>query len=472
MSPLPTDNAAPEPGPPAAVPPEDTSTELRALIRLAGPVVLSQFAANALALVSTAVIGRLGQGELAAAAYGSAIYYLFFVALSGIMLAVAPRAAAAHGAGDHQGVTRALHAGFRLALLLAGGMLPFVYVLSTQLDRFAPPELDTGLVASYLRIYALGMPAVLLFTALRGAMEATGRPVVVTLVAALGVAAVLLLSPALSFGWGPLPALGLSGAAAASAIVAWLMFLVLLPQVLRRIEPLTAGTPMRSEVRSLFSLGWPIGLTLGAEAGMFSVTSLLMGNFGNQALAAHNVAFQIITALFMIPLGLATATSIRVALADGAGRPRLARRAGLLGIGLAAGVMLLFAVLETAFPRQFIGVFVDTVDPANAALVGTTVSLLAIAALFQVVDGVQVSANASLRGLQDTRLPLLLSLASFWGLGMPAGYMLAFVMDLGPQGLWYGLLVGLIAAAILQLTRFLRLTARSKRQANPAELST
>ncbi|WP_261664942.1 MATE family efflux transporter [Deinococcus sp. Marseille-Q6407] len=456
---------------PTPAPARDLRSELWALVRLAGPVVLSQFATNALALVSTAVIGRLGQSQLAAAAYGSAIYYLFFVALSGVMLAVAPRAAAAHGAGEPQGVTRALHAGFRLAVLLTAVMLPFTYLLSTQLWRFAPPELDTGLVATYLRTYALGMPAVLLFTALRGTMEATGRPAIVTLVAALGVALVSVVSPALSFGWGPLPRLGLAGAAAASALAAWLMFLTLLPQVLRCIEPLTPGTPMGPEVRSLFSLGWPIGLTLGAEAAMFSVTSLLMGNFGNQALAAHNVAFQVITALYMIPLGLSTATSIRVALAVGAGSPALARRAGLLGIGLAASVMVVFAILETVTPESFIGVFVNTGDPVNAGLVATAVGLLAIASLFQVVDGIQVSANASLRGLQDTRVPLLLSLTSFWVLGMPTGYVLAFVLDYGPRGLWYGLLVGLVAAASLQMTRFLRLTARLKR-AGPTEAQT
>lgn len=454
------------PSPPRPPAPEiDTASELRALVRLAGPVVLSQFAANALTLVSTAVIGRLGQSELAAAAYGSALYYLFFVALSGVMLSVAPRAAAAQGSGDAQGVTRALHAGFRLALSLAAIMLPFIYLLSTQLHRFAPPELDVHLVATYLRIYALGMPAVLLFTALRGAMEATEQPAVVTVVAGLGVAAVTLLSPALSFGWGPLPTLGLAGAAAASALVGWLMFLTLLPQVLRRIQPLAPHTALRSEVNSLFRLGWPIGLTLGAEAAMFSVTSLLMGNFGNQALAAHNVAFQIITALFMIPLGLATATSIRVARAAGAGQPSLARRAGMLGIGLAVAVMVLFAISETLLPKQFIGIFVNTGDPTNAGLVTASAGLLAIAALFQVVDGIQVSANASLRGLQDTRVPLLLSLASFWALGMPIGYTLAFVLNWGPRGLWYGLLAGLLAAAALQLTRFLQLTARLKREA-------
>ena len=151
-----------------------------------------------------------------------------------------------------------------------------------------------------------------------------------------------------------------------------------------------------------------------------------------------------------------------MALAAGSGRMHGARRAGLLGIGLAAAIMLVFAGLETLAPGAFIGVFVNITDPRNAGLVGAAAGLLAIAALFQVVDGIQVSANASLRGLQDTRVPLLLSLTSYWLLGMPAGYIMAFRLGLGPRGLWYGLMVGLIAAATLQLTRFLQLTGRLK----------
>ncbi|KEF34710.1 multidrug transporter [Deinococcus sp. RL] len=446
-----------------ALPASSRTGELGPLVRLAGPVIMSQFAANALTLISTAVIGRLGTAELAAAAYANAVYYLLFLILSGVMLAVGPRAAQAHGRGDPAGVALALRGGLRLALGLTALALPLMWSIAALLPAFAPPGVRADLAASYLRLYALGMLPVLTFVALRGALEGTGQPRVVTVTALGGVGLVALLSPALAFGWGPLPALGLPGAAAASAMTAWATALALLPVALRRF-PAPPGGKVGNEVGALLRLGWPIGLTLGAEGGMFGVTSLLMARFGEEALAAHNVALQVITAVFMVPLGLATATGIRVAQAAGGGAADRVRRAGLTGIGLAAGVMLAFAALELLAPRLVLGVFVDAGDPSNAALLATGAGLLAIAALFQTVDGVQVTANAALRGLQDTRVPLLISLASYWGVGLGVGALLAFGLGLGPRGLWFGLTAGLSTAAGLLLGRFLR---RSRRLLRP-----
>ncbi|MCP2014652.1 MATE family multidrug resistance protein [Deinococcus sp. HSC-46F16] len=437
-----------------ASPPSPRTSELGPLVRLAGPVIVSQFAANALTLISTAVIGRLGTPELAAAAYANATYYLLFLILSGIMLAVGPRAAQAHGRGDPAGVALALRGGLRLALGLTAVALPLMWGIAALLPGLAPEGVRGDLAASYLRLYALGMLPVLAFVALRGALEGTGQPRLVTVTALGGVVVVAFLSPALAFGWGPLPALGLPGAAAASAVTAWAMALTLLPVALRRF-PAVPGGRVGPEVGALLRLGWPIGLTLGAEGGMFSVTSLLMARFGAEALAAHNVALQVITAVFMVPLGLSTATGIRVAQAAGGGEADRVRRAGLTGIGLAAGVMLGFAALELLAPRLVLGVFVNAGDPANAALLATGASLLAIAALFQTVDGVQVTANAALRGLQDTRVPLLISLASYWGVGLGVGSLLAFGLGLGPRGLWFGLTAGLSTAAAALLQRFL-----------------
>ncbi|MEF2277183.1 MATE family efflux transporter [Deinococcus sp. YIM 134068] len=435
--------------------------ELTALTRLAGPVVVSQFASNALALVSTAVIGRLGAAELAAAAYANATYYLVFMVLVGVMLSVGPRAAQAHGAGDAAGVGRALRGGLWLALGLAALALPLMWGVAALLPGRAPGDIRADLAATYLRIYALGMLPMLVFTALRGTLEGTGRPRVVTGVALAGVTLVGLLSPALAFGWGPLPALGLAGAATASAVAAWGMALTLLPVALRRVARFSGS--VREEVKALLRLGWPIGLTLGAEGGMFTVTALLMARFGAEALAAHNLALQVITALFMVPLGLATATGIRVAHAAGAGDRAGTRRVGLLGLGLTAAVMVLFALLNLLAPRPVLGIFVNVGEPGNAALLGTATLLLTIAALFQLVDGVQVTANAALRGLQDTRWPLLISLTSYWVVGLGVGSLLAFGMGLGPRGLWFGLTAGLTTAAALLLARFLRRTGGGKR---------
>lgn len=430
--------------------------ELTALTRLAAPVVLSQFATNALALISTAVVGRLGPAALAAAGYANATYYLLFMMLLGMMLAVGPRSGAASGRGDPHGVTLALRAGLWLAGGLAALGTPLVWLVAALLPQLAPPDIHAMDAAHYLRVYSLSMLPALVLTALRGVLESTGHAQQVTKVALTGVLATLLLSPALALGLGGLPQLGITGAAGASVLTSWLMVALLLPFTLRRVSGHVSGPEIGHELRALLSLGWPIGLTLGAESGMFGVTALLMARFGSDALAAHNVALQVITALFMIPLGLSTATGIRVAQAAGADNMAGVRRAGFTGISLAVAVMLCFAALELSVPKLVIGIFVDVADPKNALLVKTATSMLAIAALFQTVDGIQVTSNAALRGLQDTRVPLLISLSAYWLVGLGIGSLLAFGLGFGPRGLWYGLLMGLATAAALLLWRFAR----------------
>ena len=437
-----------------------TTAELRALLKLAGPVVASQFASNALALIATAVIGRLGARELAAAAYANASYYLLFIMVVGVMLSVAPRVAQAHGAGDGAGVARALRGGLRLAALLTALVLPLMWALSFILPNFAPAGVDRELVAAYLRVYSLGMLPNLVFIALRGTLEGTGKPGPVTLVALAGVVWAALVAPALAFGWGPLPRLGLAGAAGASASAAWVMAALLWPLAWRRVgsarQTVPAGAgPVGEEVRALFRLGWPIGLTLGAEGGMFSVTTLLIARFGPEVLAAQNVTMQAITALFMVPLGIASATGVRVGNEAGAGRVAQARRAGLVGMGLSAGVMLAFAALELLSPRTVFSVFVNVNDPTNAELLAVATGFLGIAALFQLMDGLQVTANGALRGLQDTRVPLLVSLVAYWVVGLGLGSVLAFGLGLGARGLWFGLTAGLTFAGLALVGRFL-----------------
>ena len=455
------------------VAPPSSSAELRALLRLAGPVVLSQFAANALALIATAVIGRLGERDLAAAAYANASYYLIYILAVGVMLSVAPRVAQAFGAGDGPGVGRALRGGLLLAALLTAVTLPVMWGLSFVLPRLAPAGVDTELVATYLRVYSLGMLPNLVFIALRGTLEGTGRPQAVTVIALAGVAWAALAAPALAFGWGPLPRLGLAGAAGASASAAWLLAALLWGPAHRRAGARAAGDraeagqvaalswpQLRHEVRALFRLGWPIGLTLGAEGGMFSVTTLLMARFGPEVLAAHNVTMQAITALFMVPLGIASATGVRVGQEAGAGRLPHARRAGLVGLGLSSAVMLGFAAFELLAPRTVFGVFVNVHDPANAGLLATATGFLGIAALFQLMDGLQVTANGALRGLQDTRFPLVVSLLSYWVVGLGLGSWLAFGLHLGARGLWFGLTAGLTCAALGLVGRFLKLSGK------------
>ena len=193
---------------------------------------------------------------------------------------------------------------------------------------------------------------------------------------------------------------------------------------------------------------------------MFTISTLLMARFGPETLAAHNLTMQAITAMFMIPLGISSATGVLVGQAAGQSHWAAARRAGLVGLSVSVAVMVLFAALELAFPRIILGVFVNVGDPQNAAMVATATAFLGIAALFQTVDGMQVTMNGSLRGLQDTRVPLLVSLLAYWVVGLGLGSLLAFGFGLGARGLWYGLTAGLCVAAVSLLWRFLRLTRR------------
>lgn len=453
--------------------PPSTRAELQRLLHLAGPVVLSQFAANALGLIATAIVGRLGERELAAAGYANASYYLVYMFVLGVMLSVAPRVAQAYGAGDSGGVARSFRAGLYLAAALSAVTLPLIWLLTLILPALGPKDIDTNLVADYLRLYSLGMLPNLIFVALRGTLEGTGKPQAVTAVSLIGVACAAAVGPALAFGWGPLPHWGLLGAAAGSVSAAWLMAGLLWQQARSRVQRLsreglgrdgagskdTALTPgsLRAELGALVRLGWPIGLTLGAEGGMFSVTTLLMARFGSEVLAAHNLTMQAITALFMIPLGVASTTGVRVGQEAGASRPLHARRAGLVGLAVSAGVMLSFAALELLAPQLIFGLFVNVNDPANRQMLAVATGFLSIAALFQLMDGLQVTANGALRGLHDTRYPLLVSLVSYWVIGLGLGLLLSHT-QLGARGFWFGLIAGLSCAALALVRRFWRLS--------------
>ncbi len=335
----------------------------------------------------------------------------------------------------------------------------------------------------------------LVFLALRGVLEGTNKPQTVTAVALSGVALAVFLSPALVFGWGPLPQLGIVGAALATALAAWFMVALIFPHSLKRANQVANQVILSSdsesaivssattnlldfksaesaesadlgqiwqEVRALFKLGWPIGLTLGAEGGMFTVATLLIARFGADVLAAHNVTLQAITAVFMIPLGVSSAVSVRVGQAFGANQWAAARQSGLVGLAVSVGIMAFFAIIELLFPKLILGIFVNVADPKNAQLLATATLFLSIAALFQTVDGMQVTINGALRGLQDTRYPLLISLLAYWIIGLGVGSWLAFRLQVGAKGLWFGLTAGLVFAAGALVWRFLRLTGRNR----------
>lgn len=438
--------------------------ELTDLMRVAGPLVLAQLAQMSMSFVDTLMAGRLGQDALAGIALGSVVYMLVTIVMSGVLFSVAPLVSQAHGADDPVAAGRYARQGIWLAALLAvPGFVLFRNASPLLLALGQDPE-TVELASGYLGAVAFGLLPSLVLVALRGFLEGLShtRPIMTILLVGIGLN--VLANDTLMFGRYGLPPLGLVGTGVATTLVYGLMAILAAVHVARRYPDHRVLRGLRRPdprvLRELFRVGWPIGLTLGFETSLFSFTALLMGLFGQAALAGHQIAVQASSVTFMIPVGLSIATGVRVGQAVGRDDAEAVRRAGLTGIGAAMSVMFLSAVLFRFAPGLVVGAFLDLDDPANARAVDHAVAFLGIAALFQVVDGIQVSASGALRGLRDTRAPMVISLVAYWLVGMSAATLLAFPLGLEGRGLWMGLVLGLGTAAALLLRRFLRLSRR------------
>jgi MATE family multidrug resistance protein len=437
--------------------------EVLDLMVVAGPLILAQLAQMSMSFVDTLMAGRLGQQALAGIALGSTLFGLVSIVSMGVLFSVAPLVSQAHGAEEPEQAARAARQGLWLATILA---LPgFVLFRSAEplLLAVGQEPAAAALAGGYLAAVSWGFLPSLLLTALRGFLEGLSdtRPIMVVLF--VGIALNVVANNALMFGrWG-FPALGLVGTGVATTFVYTVMAVAAAGYVALRYRRYRVLRGLRrpdpATLRELFRVGWPIGMTLGFEGGLFSFTALLMGLFGQAALAGHQIAIQAASVTFMVPVGLSIATGVRVGQAVGRGDPRAVRRAGLTGIGAAVAVMLGTATLFRFAPGVVVAAFLDRSDPANAEAVRYAVAFLGIAALFQVVDGIQVAAAGALRGLRDTRAPMLISLLAYWAIGMTVAALLAFPAGMGGRGLWIGLVVGLGVAAMLLLRRFLRLSA-------------
>ncbi len=441
--------------------------ELFDLMRVAFPLILAQIAQMSMSFVDTLMAGRLGQDALAGIALGSVVFGLVSIVSMGVLFSVAPLVSQAHGANDPDRAGRAARQGIWLAALLSvPGVALFLNIESILLATGQEPG-SAALAGGYLGAAAFGFLPSLLLVALRGFLEGLSdtRPIMVILF--VGIALNVLANNAFMFGrWG-FPELGLVGTGVATSIVYTVMALAAAGYVALRYRRYRVLRGLRrpdpTVLRELFRVGWPIGLTLGFEGGLFAFTALLMGLFGQAALAGHQIAVQAASVTFMIPVGLSIATGVRVGQAVGRRDPVGMRRAGLTGIVLSACVMLLTAALFRFAPMPVIALFLNVHDPANLAAVRFAASFLGIAALFQVVDGIQVAAAGALRGLRDTRAPMIISLISYWAVGMTVATVLAFPVGLEGEGLWSGLVAGLALAALLLTRRFLRSAARMAR---------
>lgn len=447
-------------------------SEVRATLALAVPLAAANLAQMAMGVTDTIMVGSLGAVPLAAVGLGAGFYFTSVVVCVGVLNAVAPLASFALGAGDRAAVGRIAASGFVLAGLLAVPVIGAMLTADRLLDLLGYDPALTAEIGRFLRAVAWGAPGFLGFAVLRGLLATLSRARVVMLVLLLCVPTNAALNWLLIFGHLGAPRLGVEGSGYASAINQWLMLLGLGVAVaaLPRGDPahrLRAGLAgIIADIRRILALGLPIGGLQALGVGVFVTSAGLMGLFGADALAAHQIAINCASITFMVPLGIGQAATVRVATERGAGDAEAARRAGFVAFGLGTAFMAASAVALWALPTPIVGAYVALADPGNRALIGLALEFLIIAAVFQIVDGMQTVAAGALRGYHDTTVPMLFAAIGYWGIGFVGGWVLAFPLGAGPVGLWWGFVLGLAAVAAL-LT--LRLVRASRREPTPQE---
>lgn len=426
--------------------------ELRAAVRLAAPVVIVQMGLMAMGVIDAMMLGRVSAQALAAGALGNVLAIGLQIFAMGILMALDPLVSQADGAGDDIAFARALQRGLLLAIVLAvplslamWEMGPLLRLLGQQEELIVP-------TAEYIRGLIWGNVPLLVFTVLRQTLQATSRVRQALLAIAIGNAVNVPANLALIFGFFGAPRLGVLGSAYATSISRWVMAAVILAAGWRVLAPylrdLRAAVFRLEGYLSMLRLGLPIGVQLSMEFCAFACVALLMGNLGTLELAAHQIAINLASMAFMVPLGIAGAAATRVGNAIGRRDPEGARRAMRVSLALGGAVMLVSASAFALFPS-----FLARLYTPETAVVALAAQLLPIAAIFQVADGVQAVGSGILRGAADTRLPAVLMFVGYWLIGIPIGAGLAFGLGWGPIGLWWALTIGLATVASLLVLR-------------------
>lgn len=424
--------------------------ESRALLRLAGPIVLSQLGAVGMSTMDTVMVGPLGAESLAAVGLASAVHMVTLMLCTGTLLGMSPLVSQAFGAGDRLECRRVLVQGLWLGAALS---VPVVWIsvrgewLALALGQ---DPVVAALVGGYLHAIAWGVLPVVLFFGCRQFLDGMGRarPTMVMTFIGLGVNYIgnrLLIYGSDDLG---IPAMGVVGSGWATTVVRWSMLvaMVLYMYFHPDLAPFR-GIRWRPEwlrVRRIGVIGLPAGLLLALEISLFSFAAVMMGWFGAVQLGAHQVALNIAATTFQIGLGVSLAGSIRVGQHIGAGSRGGTHRAALATYALATASMGLCGVVFLAAPEWLIGLYTR-----DAAILALGSSLLMVGALFQLTDAAQVAGVCVLRGAADTRVPAVMAALAYWVVGVPAAYLLGFHTTLGPVGIWVGLCVALTTAAVL-----------------------
>ncbi|SNS29360.1 multidrug resistance protein, MATE family [Tardiphaga sp. OK246] len=438
--------------------------ELRATLALGWPLILTNLAQIALTTTDVIILGRVSAEALAASALGVNLYFAFLIFAIGLVTATSPMMAEAIGRKLHavRDVRRTFRQGLWTALIVSVPAWIVLWQTEAILLLFGQEAQAAADAQTFMHMLQWGFLPALGFIVLRSFVAAVQRPLWALLVTGVTVLFNAAANWVLVFGHLGFPEMGLRGSGLATTLSNVFLFAVFALVVgwhpkFRRYH--LFGNWWRADwprLAKLWRIGLPIGATLAFEITVFNAAVFLMGQFGTAAIAAHAIAIQIASISFMVPMGLSQAATVRVGLAKGAVDRDGITRAGWTAFGLAVAFMASMSMLLLAAPRLLIGAFIDLSNPANAVVIDTAMSFLFCAAVFQIADGAQSVAAGMLRGLQDTRVPMIFAALGYWGFGMGLSLLFAFKLGFGGVGIWIGLAAGLAVVAPVMLWRWTR----------------
>ncbi|WP_076436119.1 MULTISPECIES: MATE family efflux transporter [unclassified Bosea (in: a-proteobacteria)] len=447
---------------PARTAPRPWLAEASAMLTLGWPMVLTNVAQTAMTATDVVMMGHLGPDSLAAGALGSNLYMAFLIFGIGVMAAVSPMTAIELGRNRHavRDVRRTVRQGFWAAATMAVPMWLALWQAEAILTAMGQDQALAKAAASYLHTLQWGLFPFFLYLGLRGFVASLQRPGWALVVVLFAVPFNAFANWCLMFGNLGFPALGLQGSGLATASASLLMFIGLALVVsfdrrFRRYHLLGRfWVPDWQRYRAYWRIGLPIGVTVAFEVIVFNGAAFLMGLLGATQLAAHAIAIQIASLTFMVPLGIGQAGTVRVGRAFGAGDRDGVRRAGAVALTLALGFMACTALLMLLAPGLLVSPFLDPSRPGSAEVMNLAMTFLLYAAIFQLADGAQVVGSSILRGLGDTRVPMIFAGLGYWVIGLPLSAALGFLTPLGGRGIWIGLAVALAIVSVLMLGRW------------------
>ncbi|HEY0780105.1 MAG TPA: MATE family efflux transporter [Gemmatirosa sp.] len=414
------------------------------MLRLAGPVAAVQVGLMLMGVVDTMMVGHVSPAALAAAALGSLYFYNVTAFGQGVLFALDPLVAQAVGAGDGPGAARAVQRGIVLALLLSIPLALALLPAGAVLAAFGQPAEVVPTAAAFVRAQVAGVVPYLGFVVLRQTLQAHDHTRAIVVAIVVGNVVNAALNWLLIYGHGGAPALGAVGSAWASTVSRWLMLGALYVAARGELRPVLRpwwpGAWHAAALAPALRLGLPLGAQQALEYGAFGAVGLLMGRLGTVPMAGHQATLNLASLTFMVPLGVSAAAAVRVARAVGAGDAPGARRAAGAATAVGVGFMAASAGVLLAAPRALAGLYTD-----DAGVLALAATLIPIAGVFQVFDGLQVVSLGVLRGLGDTRVPAAVNVVGFWLFGIPLGAWLGLRSGAGPRGLWWGLVAGLAA---------------------------